>query len=223
MPKPQKPQTAKSKKAFKGLKVSKAAKVPASKVNAARQLVPMLQAADGSVLIDYVGLFKTVIGFHANAKKWELGDFIGIKTLSNTKVGAVGQDFIEDLCRSLNILIDFPVSIKKTRATQSPWDIKMFGLTFELKTATEDTGGKFQFNHIRYHRPYDAVFCLGVSPDKLLFNVYSKAEIATGKAGKLVSMEKGGNASYKLTKSKSELLPIEDFETKIKSFVASFV
>lgn len=173
--------------------------------------------------IDYVHLFKTVVDKHQNAKKWENGDFVGIKVLSNTKVGAVGQDFIEELCGALGIPILFPVNKQNKKASQSPWDVKLNNITFELKTATEDVGGKFQFNHIRYHRVYDAVLCLGISPNELLFNIYSKADIATGKAGKLVSMEQAGNASYKLTKSKHELFHIDSFAEKLKQFSDKFI
>ena len=104
------------------------------------------------------------------------------------------------------------------RASQSPWDIKINGIKFELKTATEDTNGNYQFNHLRYHREYEAVLCLGVSPNHLYFYIASKADVSTGKAGKLVSMEKGANASYKLTKRPSLMFKIEDFEIKMKEF-----
>lgn len=173
-------------------------------------------------MIDCVELFKAVISKHQNDKKWLDGSLIGIKTLSNTKVGTVGQDFIETLCETINIPVEFPLNIKKKRSARSPWDLKIFDITFELKTATEDTHGKFQFNHIRYHREYNAVLCLGVSPNELLFNIYSKADVATGKAGKLVSMEKSANASYKLTKSKHELFHIDAFEDKLKKFSEGF-
>ena len=106
--------------------------------------------------------------------------------------------------------------------TQSPWDIEINGVKFELKTATEDVNGSFQFNHLRYHRPYDAVLCLGVTPNELYFGLWSKADVATGKAGSLVSMEKGANASYKLTKKPSDLSVIDDFEQKTKDFIDSF-
>jgi len=71
-------------------------------------------------------------------------------------------------------------------------------VTFELKTATEDIGGSFQFNHLRYHREYDAVLCIGIAPSDIYMGSWTKADVATGAAGKLVSMEKGANASYKL-------------------------
>ena len=171
---------------------------------------------------DYRNIFKEIVERHKNHSKWEEGDFIGIKSISNTKVGAVGQDFIESLCNILNIPVEFPLNKNNKRATQSPWDIKINDVRFELKTATEDTNGKFQFNHLRYHRDYQAVICLGVSPNDLYFNLWSKADIVTGKAGKLVSMEKSANASYKLTKGKNDLFHLDTFEQNVIEFTENF-
>jgi hypothetical protein len=171
---------------------------------------------------DYKRLLIAALEKNVDNPKWKEGDFIGIKTVSNTKVGSVGQDFVEGLCGALSIPCAFPLRKDNSRMTQSPWDIEIHGVKFELKTATEDVGGSFQFNHIRYHRPYDAVLCLGVTPNELYFGVWSKAEVVTGKAGTLVSMEKGGNASYKLTKKSSGLLPIAEFEQKIRAFIGNF-
>ena len=169
-------------------------------------------------MIDYKKLFEEALLGNYNHSKWDKGAFIGIKTISNTKVGSVGQDFIESLCNILNFDIEFPMNKNNERASQSPWDIKINGIKFELKTATEDTNGNYQFNHLRYHREYEAVLCLGVSPNHLYFYIASKADVSTGKAGKLVSMEKGANASYKLTKRPSLMFKIEDFEIKMKEF-----
>ncbi len=168
---------------------------------------------------NYKSLFIEALAKNVDNPKWKEGDFIGIKTVSNTKVGCIGQDFIESLCNFLSIPCNFPLRQDNTRKTQSPWDIEILGVKFELKTATEDTGGAFQFNHIRYHRPYDAVLCLGVTPNEIYFGVWSKADVVTGKAGNLVSMEKGANASYKLTKKPRDLLSISKFEQRINEFV----
>jgi hypothetical protein len=204
-----------------GSSTSEATDSNPNSITIAAEAVAQVPAANK--IVDYIGLFKSVIEKHSNDKKWALGRFVGIKTLSNTKVGTVGQDFIEAMCVTLGIPILFPLNKLNKRLNQSPWDLKLHEITFELKTATEDTTGKFQFNHIRYHRAYDAVLCLGVSPDELLFNIYSKADIVTGKAGKLVSMEKGANASYKLTKSKRELYHLNSFEVRLKEFAGSFI
>lgn len=172
--------------------------------------------------INYKDLFVEALKKNVDDPKWNEGDFVGIKTVSNTKVGSIGQDFIEGLCKSLSIPHSFPIREDKSRMTQSPWDIEIKGVKFELKTATEDTNGSFQFNHIRYHRPYDAVLCLGVTPNELYFGLWSKPDILTGKAGNLVTMEKGANASYKLTKKPSHLFPITFFEEKINEFSSAF-
>jgi len=169
-------------------------------------------------MCDYKKIFKDVLRENNNHSKWNSGDFKDIKLLANTKVGDVGEAFIARLCDELGITYEFPLNEKGEHARTSPWDIKINGITFELKTATEDIHGNFQFNHIRYHRQYEAVLCLGVSPNSLQFNLWSKADIATNKAGTLVSMEKSGNASYKLTKKKDKLFDISEFEDKINSF-----
>lgn len=171
---------------------------------------------------NYKQLFQKALANHTNDPKWDEGKFSGIKTISNTKVGAVGEDFIEGLCGNLKLKCEFPLNAKMERAKQSPWDIKINGVTFELKTATEDISGSFQFNHIRYHREYEAVLCLGVTPDKLYFSLWSKAEITTAKAGKLVSMEKSANASYKLTKKPADLIPISQFKDVMTKFTKEF-
>jgi len=169
-------------------------------------------------MCDYKKIFKEALRESNNHPKWNEGDYKDIKILPNTKVGDVGEVFIVKLCEELNIDYEFPLNKKGEHARTSPWDIKINGITFELKTATEDVHGSFQFNHIRYHRDYDAILCLGVSPNSLQFNLWTKSDVATKKAGTLVSMEKNANASYKLTKRKNQLFDISEFENKIKSF-----
>jgi hypothetical protein len=173
-------------------------------------------------MCNYDGIFKNALANHGNSAKWDDAEFAGIKIISNTKVGAVGQDFIELICSDLGFTVEFPLDKAGDRANQSPWDIRINGVAFELKTATEDTNGSFQFNHVRYHRKYDALLCLGVSPSALFFGVWSKADVTTGVAGSLVSMEKNANASYKLTKKPSSLFPIADFEVKLRDFTDNF-
>jgi len=172
---------------------------------------------------DYKSIFLSALSAHHNDARWTNADFGGIKIISNTKVGSVGQDFIEKLCSQLGIKTAFPVNEDGERLNQSPWDIELNGIKFELKTATEDVNGNFQFNHVRYHRKYQALLCLGVAPNALYFGVWSKADVTTGKAGNLVSMEKAANASFKLTKRPQTLMPIQDFDTVIKKFAQDFI
>lgn len=145
-----------------------------------------------------------------------------VKRTTNTGVGAIGQLFVEKLCLAYNLTIEFPIKADGKRSSQSPWDIKIQGLECELKTATLDTTGAFQFNHIRYHRNYDALLCLGITPTDAYFAIWTAADVKTGKAGNLVSMEKNANASFKLTKKPKALSPINDFIGLIKPFCIQF-
>ena len=129
---------------------------------------------------------------------------------------------MEALCEKLGHECEFPLNKKGKRSRQSPWDIKINGMTFELKTATEDVSGAFQFNHIRYHREYEALICVGIAPDRIFVGGWSKADVATGKAGTLVSMEKSGSASHKLTKRPEQLNPVREFNELIQKLTIGF-
>lgn len=173
-------------------------------------------------MVDAESILLDVLNSHSDSSKWIDSRFERIKRVSNSKVGEVGQDFVERLCKACGFECVFPTNAKGEKLKQSSWDIQINGIKFELKTATEDVSGAFQFNHIRYHRKYEAVLCLGVSPSSIYFNVWSKADVSTGVAGNLVSMEKAGNASYKLTKKPSALCPIDTFENVLFNFVRNF-
>ena len=164
-------------------------------------------------------LLREVLAEYTDADKWLGQPFEHIRRIPNTKVGDVGQDFVERLCKECGYKCIFPEKMDGTRLRQSPWDIRIEGKAFELKTASEDVSGSFQFNHIRYHRPYDALLCTGVAPSSIHVGAWSKADVTTGKAGKLVSMEKGANASYKLTKRSDQLMPIMKFNDLILDLV----
>ena len=67
--------------------------------------------------IDYKKLFIESLKKFPNNKKWSTGDFIGIKTVSNTNVGNVGEDFMLNYCDALglevkNLLLE-PLGILK--------------------------------------------------------------------------------------------------------------
>ena len=173
-------------------------------------------------MIDETSIMLRVLSEHADHEKWANAPFGKIRQIPNTKVGDVGQDFLEAVCRELNLDYEFPLNKKGGRAKQSPWDIMIQGKRFELKTASEDSKGKFQFNHIRYTRDYDALVCIGISPSEIFFELWSKGEVATGKAGRLVSMEKGGSISHKLSKKVEDLRPIDGFAERLTEFIENF-
>ena len=159
-------------------------------------------------------LMLDVISTYRNNAKWLDAPFGAIKVLSNTHIGDVGQDFIRKWCEHLGL------TWEGSGSRQSPWDAKIEDVTFEIKTATEDTNGNFQFNHIRHHREYQALLCLGISPDTLLFNAWRKGDIAEGRAGHLVTMDRGSSATFKLTKKRDDMYPLSEFNAEIKRIVA---
>ena len=173
-------------------------------------------------MADAKRILRRIISGYADADKWIGAPFEPIKRLSNTKVGDIGQDFVEILCRELGFDCVFPLDSRGKRVRNSPWDIRIENTTFELKTAMEDTRDTFQFNHIRYHRDYEALLCIGIAPAEIKFDAWSKADVATGKAGHLVTMDKGSSTTHKLTKPRDELMPIEQFEDSILDLLSSF-
>ena len=171
-------------------------------------------------MADFDSLMISAIASASNHAKWLEAKFSAVKTVSNTHVGRVGQDFVEAVCEALQLPTEFPIDASGKRNLNSPWDIKILGKHLELKTATEDVSGCFQFNHIRHHRKYDGVVCIGISPDEVRFGCYTKSEIATGAAGNLVTMDKGSSATFKLTKRKASLHPIVEFESRVRELVS---
>ena len=171
-------------------------------------------------MVDARAILTEVLGKYSDDQKWTGALFENIRRVPNTKVGDVGQDFVEKLCAQIGFDVSFPEDDKGKRIRKSSWDMKIEGKAFEVKTASEDISGAFQFNHIRYHRPYDAVLCIGISPSDIFVGAWSKADLATGKAGNLATMEQGANASYKLTKRPNELHPISEFRDTILNLLS---
>ena len=166
-------------------------------------------------MLDAIELMTKVIEGYANNPKWRNAPLGRIKTLSNTHVGKAGEAFIKQWCEAHNLAWESPASHK------SPWDIRIESITFEIKTATEDVNGNFQFNHIRRHRDYEGLICLGIAPDDIRFNAWLKDTVVEDIAGPLVTMDKGSAATFKLTKKPSDLLSITQFADKISELGAS--
>ncbi|HRN50137.1 MAG TPA: hypothetical protein PLC52_05005 [Anaerolineales bacterium] len=57
---------------------------------------------------DYKTLFLSALAKNVDNPKWKDGDFVAIKTVSNTKVGSVGLDFIEGLVIIFQFRAVFP-------------------------------------------------------------------------------------------------------------------
>lgn len=170
-------------------------------------------------MIDYKEILLKAIQANPNAKKWTGSDFESIKQVSNTAVGKAGQAFVRELCEKTGFSCEPPYTKSGKEAYNSPWDLKIENVTFEIKTASEDIADAYQFNHVRLHRRYDALMCVGIAPNDVFFNVWTKAAIATSDVGKLTNMEKGGANDFKLPKRRDQLHPINDFEKVLDAFL----
>tara|TARA_R100000805_G_C3613731_1_gene114800 strand:- start:1181 stop:1714 length:534 start_codon:yes stop_codon:yes gene_type:complete len=154
------------------------------------------------------------------ANKWKSSFFEDVKNAGQTQKGDFGEAITERLLNNIGIPAEiinggkgeFDILIKDNKAD----------VLIEHKLATEDVNNFFQFNGIKKDVHYDYVFCLGVSPDKLWFNIFPKSvcdELTT-------SMTKGGSDSYKLTAKPFSsgtytLLPLteENFKREVKKIV----
>ena len=168
-----------------------------------------------ATLTDSISIMQRVIDKYHNQPKWDNAPFGKVKVLSNTHIGDVGQEFVQEWCAALGMeWEDSPIR-------QGPWDAKIEGVTFEVKTATEDLTTAYQFNHIRHHREYQALLCIGIAPDAVLFDAWRKGAVSEGKAGHLVTMDRGSSATFKLTKRRAELRAIDTFKEHIESVILS--
>lgn len=127
----------------------------------------------------------------------------GYRQLGNTNRGQIGENFIRRYLSSANI----PVS---NGSRTSPIDLQIAGQRFEVKTASLGTNGTFQFNHVRLDRTYNCLFCLGICPDKIVFNAWRKGVLSECSAGSLVRMAEDQSTTHKTTKQLAEMRPIEE-------------
>lgn len=143
--------------------------------------------------------------------KWTGAPLYLIKILPNTNKGDLGEDFVEAYATELGFNVEHKDSNK------GDYDKKINGKKFEIKFATEDLTGNFQFNHIRMDFKYDFLIGIGCAPNEIFFCIYPKESVVMGRAGTMVSMGKGHNADWKLTKKKKDLIPINQFKEKLSA------
>ena len=135
---------------------------------------------------------------------WKGSPLESFRQIANTNRGDIGEEFV------LRYLQSFDIAITKSESRVLEWDLQIVGKRFEVKTASEDVGGSFQFNHVRFDRSYDYLLCLGVRPGAILFNAWRKGEVSEGVAGSLVRMAEGQSVTHKLTKRPADMHKIED-------------
>ena len=160
-------------------------------------------------------LMLEVIEEHTPASKWSGATLGPFRQVANTNRGDIGEEFI---FRYLN---RSGVAANKGASRIEAWDLEVDGLKFEVKTASEDSGGSFQFNHIRLDRSYDYLLCLGIRPEEILFNGWRKGEVSEGVAGTLVRMAEGQSVTHKLTKRPLDMMKIEELPDWVRSITSA--
>ena len=159
-----------------------------------------------------VDLMVEVIREHAPEDIWQESPLIGYRQLGNTNRGEIGEEFIRRYVSSH----DIPVS---NGGRTSRMDLKIGDRYFEVKTASLGVNGTFQFNHVRLDRDYDYLFCLGICPDQIVFNMWRKGVVAENRAGRLVRMAEGQAVTYKLTKKLTDMKPIETLPSILRTIL----
>jgi hypothetical protein len=132
-------------------------------------------------------------------KKWLNAKYLAIKQASTTEKGKFGETFTNTLLNKIGIdseiinggIGDFDLILKQS-------NIKL-----EHKLATEDVHDSFQFNALDKNKKYDYVFCLGISPNEIFFEIYPKSQIKT-----LTTKMTKADGGYKLTTRKHNMLPL---------------
>ena len=163
--------------------------------------------------IDPIDLMVDVIEEHSPESIWRGSKLEGYRQQGNTNRGQIGEDFV----RRYLSAADIPVS---NGSRTSPTDLVIAGQRFEVKTASLGANGTFQFNHVRLDRTYNYLLCLGICPDRIVFNAWRKGVISEGGAGSLVRMAEGQSTTHKLTKRLGEMRPIEELIGWTRSQVA---
>ena len=141
-----------------------------------------------------------------------------VKAAPPTIKGTFGEELI---ALFMDKIVGVPAEI--IDGGKGPYDLRtQSNVTFEIKLATEDIHGGFQFNGLKKDVEYDFAFCLGVSPKELWFGIWSKKDVKE----LTTSMTKNGSDTYKLTAKKNAnakypviLLTEESFYREVSKIV----
>ena len=157
-----------------------------------------------------IQLLIKIIKEHVPEDIWQGSPLIGYRYLGNTNRGEIGEEFVRRYVKSAGIEVTKGGRTAKT-------DMRIAGRRFEVKTASLGAKGTFQFNHVRLDRDYKYLLCLGICPDKIVFNMWRKGDVAEGRAGSLVRMAEGQAVTYKITKKLTDMMPIDDLPKTLRS------
>ena len=145
--------------------------------------------------------------------EWQKAKYLKIKQASTTEKGRFGENLI------VNILKKLEFAIEIIDGGVGDFDTLLNNLTkMEHKTATIDVGGCFQFNAIKKGNiDYDLVFCLGVSYDKMYFEIISKQFVEDYLTTNMTKA--GGGFKYTSNPSKMQELTLQNLKETVAKIV----
>lgn len=167
----------------------------------------------GTSYIDPIDLMVQVIEEHSPETIWRDSRLAGYRQLGNTNRGQIGEDFVRRYLAAAGIQVS-------NGSRTAPTDLLIADQSFEVKTASLGANGTFQFNHVRLDRTYNYLLCLGICPDKIVFNAWRKGVISEGGAGALVRMAEGQSTTHKLTKRLAEMRPIDELVVWVQAEIS---
>ena len=150
-----------------------------------------------------VELLVEIIKEHAPEDIWQGSPLIGYRSLGNTNRGAIGEEFVKRYLSAFGIIV---TTGRRTDLT----DMVISGAQFEVKTVSLGANQTFQFNHVRIDRSYAYLLCIGICPNSIVFEMWTKAEVRNGEAGSLVMMAQDQDVTYKITKRLDDMRPISE-------------
>ena len=159
---------------------------------------------------DSVELLIQVIKEQVPEDIWQGSPLLGYRMLGNTNRGQIGEEFIRRYLGKAGIVV---TGGRRTART----DMLIADQRFEVKTASMGANKTFQFNHVRLDRNYKYLFCLGICPHEIVFNMWRKGEVAEEVAGHLVRMAEGQAVTSKITKRLADMKPIDELPKIIQA------
>lgn len=157
------------------------------------------------------------------------GIFEKINTFEGNAICQIGEIFVKEIFNKLNIKMkdfgeilhdEFDICLDDDENIQKATKI-------EIKTARKGLKNNiFQFNGINPHYNVKYIICLGLCIDDAYFKIISGDKIydhktrsfyliVEDKKKKIIAMNPGNQANYKLTLNLNELEKIENFPDKI--------
>ena len=163
-------------------------------------------------------LLELVADCNFTFEKWFDSKFRDLKFASATEKGTLGEDLLAELFRQLGY--DDVETIGNRRGHYDV-GLKHNGkhIKFEVKVATQDTSGNFQFNGIRTDTKYSHLFCCGIMPNLMKYRFIPKSWLNNRDGYMMVSMAKNTNSAFKLTRSSRELFIFDNFQSDVEKIL----